>query len=221
MKVSEALLQRKSVRAFTHQEVDKLLIKNILISAGFSPSGVNSQPWCVHVLSGQSKLTLQALIEKEFRKGVKMNMDYQYYPIEWVEPYRSRRKECGLQMYSALNISREDKQQQQDQWAANYRSFDAPVMMLFSMDAVFDTGSYLDFGIFLQSLMLAVTEQGLATCPQVSLSEYPDIVKPFIKIASDAQLICGMALGYEDTLAAINHYRTSRVPIDDWVTFLS
>jgi len=221
MKVSEALRQRKSVRAFTHQNVDIKRIKDVLTSAGHAPSGVNTQPWRVHVLSGQSIINLQKQLEQAFRGGVKMNMDYQYYPIEWVEPYRARRKECGLQMYSALNIRREDKQRQQDQWAANYRSFDAPVMLLFSMDKVFETGSYLDFGIFLQSLMLAATEQGLATCPQVSLSEYPDIIKPFLNIAPESQLICGMAMGYEDKTASINNYRTSRVAIDDWASFLS
>lgn len=221
MKVSEALRHRKSVRAFTTQTVDESLIKEVLTSAGHAPSGVNTQPWQVHVLTGNSKQTLQSKLEKEFREGVKMNMDYQYYPIEWIEPFRSRRKECGLQMYSALSITREDKLKQQDQWAANYRSFDAPVMMLFSMNKVFETGSYLDFGIFLQSLMLAATEQGLATCPQVSLSEYPDIIKPFLSLNTDAQLICGMAMGYEKTEAAINSYRTSRVSIDDWAQFLN
>ncbi len=221
MKVSEALRQRKSVRAFTNQKVEETLIKEVLTSAGHAPSGVNTQPWHVHVLTGASKQTLQEYIEKEFRNGVKMNMDYQYYPIEWIEPYKSRRRECGLQMYSALNIAREDKQQQQDQWAANYRSFDAPVMMLFSMDKVFETGSYLDFGIFLQSLMLAATEQGLATCPQVALSEYPDIIKPFLGLDKKSQLLCGLAMGYEDIEAVINSYRTSRAPIDDWVHFLS
>jgi len=221
MNVSEALRQRKSVRAYNNKSVDNSIIKEILESAGHAPSGVNVQPWQVHVLTGESKKNLQEQLEKEFRNGVKMNMDYQYYPKEWIEPYRSRRKECGLKMYSALNIKREDKQKQQDQWAANYRSFDAPVMLLFTMDKVFETGSYLDFGIFYQSLMLAATEQGIATCPQASLSEYPDIIKPFLSVDSDTQLLCGMAMGYEDSEAAINSYRTSRAPIDEWVNFLS
>lgn len=221
MKVSEALRQRKSVRAYSNKKVDISIIKNILTSAGYAPSGVNVQPWQVHVLTGESKKTLQEKLENEFRNGVKMNMDYQYYPLEWIEPYRSRRKECGLKMFSALDIKREDKQKQKDQWAANYRSFDAPVMLLFTMDKVFETGSFLDFGIFYQSLMLAATEQGLGTCPQASLSEYPDIIKPFLGIDADSQLLCGMAMGYEDTEAVINSYRTSRAPIDEWVSFLS
>lgn len=220
MNVRDALRQRKSVRSFSDERVDEQLIKDILTSAGHAPSGVNAQPWQAHVLTGASKKSLQTRLEKEFRAGVKMNMDYLYYPIEWIDPYRSRRKQCGLQMYSALNISRQDKQRQQDQWAANYRAFDAPVMMLFSMDKVFETGSYLDFGLFLQSLLLAATEQNLATCPQAALSEYPDIIKPFLNLEADSQLICGMALGYENVGAAINSYRTARAPIEDWVKFL-
>lgn len=220
MNVSDALKTRKAVRAFTNQAVDKATIKQMLASAGHAPSGVNTQPWNVHVLTGESKRTLQSQMEQAFRSGEKSKMNYQYYPLEWIEPFRSRRKECGLAMYSALEISREDKQKQQDQWAANYRAFDAPVMLLFSMDGVLETGSYLDFGLFLQSLMLVAVEKGLATCPQAALAEYPDIVKPFLKLDESSQLICGMALGYEDVSAKVNSYRTTREEVDTWATFL-
>ncbi|MBF0264727.1 MAG: nitroreductase [Gammaproteobacteria bacterium] len=220
MKVSEALRNRKSVRAFTDQEVDNELIKEILTSAGHAPSGVNTQPWNVLVLTGESKEQLQKLMEAEFRAGEKGKMDYQYYPLEWQEPYKGRRKECGLQMYSALEIAREDKEKQLNQWAANYRSFDAPVMMIFYMDGVMETGSFLDYGMFLQSVMLAATEQGLATCPQAALAEYPDIVRKFAELDDDCKIICGISLGYEETSAAVNSYRTNREAIEQWVKFL-
>lgn len=220
MRVSEALETRKSVRAFTNQSVEKALIKEILTLAGNAPSGANTQPWITHVLMGESKDNLQAQVEDAFRAGKKEKMDYQYYPLEWSEPFRTRRKECGLNMYSALSITRKDKQRQQQQWAANYRAFDAPVMLLFSMDGALETGSYLDFGLFLQSVMLLAIEFGLATCPQVALVEYPSIIKPFLKISSDSQLVCGMAMGYEDKTAKVNSYRTARKEIADWVTFL-
>lgn len=220
MKVSEALKNRKSVRSFTDQSVEKETIKDILSLAGHAPSGVNTQPWITHVLTGDSKIQLQTKMEQEFRQGVKGKMDYQYYPLDWIEPFRSRRKECGLKMYSALEITREDKDRQLDQWAANYRAFDAPVMLIFSMESVLETGSYLDFGLFLQSVMLAAVEKGLATCPQAALGEYPDIVKPFLGLPEDSQLICGMSLGYEDTTAKVNSYRTTREDVDSWATFL-
>ena len=220
MNVSEALEKRKSVRAFTSQEVDKSLIKTILESAGHAPSGVNTQPWKVVVLTGEKKQQLQKQMEDAFVAGQRGKMDYQYYPLEWTDPYKSRRKECGLQMYSALEITRDDKEKQLKQWAANYRAFDAPVMLLFYMDSVLETGSYLDYGMFLQSLMLAATEQGVATCPQAALAEYPEIVKSFLNLDQDCVLICGMSMGYEDTTAAVNSYRTSREAIENWVQFI-
>ena len=221
MNVSDALRKRKSVRAFTSQGVEPSLIKEILTSAGHAPSGVNTQPWNVLVLTGESKEQLQGKMEDAFRSGQKGKMDYQYYPLEWQEPYKGRRKECGLQMYSALEIAREDKEKQLNQWAANYRSFDAPVMLIFYMDGVMETGSFLDYGMFLQSVMLAATEKGLATCPQAALAEYPDIVRDYAKLNEDCKILCGISLGYEDESAAVNSYRTNREPIDNWVKFLN
>mgnify|MGYP000333147200 CR=1 FL=1 len=182
MDVSEALRKRKSVRSFIDKDVAIEDIKEILESAGHAPSGVNTQPWQVLVLTGDQKQQLQSKMEAEFRAGQKGKMDYQYYPLEWIEPYKARRKECGLQMYSALEISREDKEKQLNQWAANYRAFDAPVMLLFYMDGVMETGSFLDYGMFIQSVMLAATEKGIATCPQAALAEYPEIVKNFARL---------------------------------------
>lgn len=220
MNVNEALRKRKSVRAFTEQAVDTELLKEILESAGHAPSGVNTQPWKVLVLTGEQKQKLQSEMETTFTSGQKGTMDYQYYPLEWTEPYKGRRKECGLLMYSALKITREDKEKQLKQWAANYRSFDAPVMLIFYMDGIMETGSFLDYGMFLQSVMLAATEKGLATCPQAALAEYPEMVKSFANLADDCKIICGISIGYEDQTAAVNGYRTSREPVENWATFL-
>lgn len=219
MNVSEALLKRKAVRAYTNKMVKQELLEQILTSASHAPSGVNTQPWQVAVLTGEKKHLLQEKMLEAFTARQEKKMDYQYYPLEWIEPYKKRRKECGLQMYSALNIAREDKTKQIKQWAANYRAFDAPVMLLFYMDAELQTGSYLDYGMFLQSIMLAATEQGLASCPQAALVEYSDIVRDFLNLSSDCQLICGMALGYEDVDAPVNSYRTERADINEFVTF--
>jgi nitroreductase len=156
---------------------------------------------------------LQAQIETAFRSGDKGKADYPYYPENWVEPYKSRRKACGLQLYSALDITRKDKQRQLDQWAANYRAFDAPVMLLFFMGGAMKTGSFLDYGMFLQSVMLSAVEQDLASCALASLANYPHIIKPALSYPDDSILVCGMALVYEDKTAAVNHYRTPRVEI--------
>ncbi|MGR9045010.1 MAG: nitroreductase [Gammaproteobacteria bacterium] len=219
MKVSDALVKRKSTRAFLERAVEPEKVKRILAAARHAPSGVNTQPWQVAVVTGERKLKLQQRLEQAFRTGVERKMDYPYYPEHWREPYRSRRKACGLQLYSVLNIGREDKQRQMDQWAANYRAFDAPVMLLFFMDPVLETGSFLDYGLFLQSIMLMAVEEGLATCPQAALAEYPEIVKNQLGYPSDSILLCGMALGYEDAKAPVNSYRTPREEIEAFARF--
>ncbi len=219
MKVSAYLQQRKSTRAFLDKKPDEALIRKILTSAAHAPSGVNSQPWQVAVLTGAKKESLQSKMETAFRSGQVGKMDYSYYPNEWKSPYKERRKECGLLMYSTLGITREDKERQLKQWAANYRAFDAPVMLLFFMENVMEAGSFMDFGMFLQSIMLRAMEEGLATCPQAALGEYPDIVRKELGYPDNAIVMCGMAIGYEDESAVVNSYRTSRENIDVFTKF--
>lgn len=219
MNVFEALQKRKSVRSFLDKEVEKEKIKTILDNAKCAPSGVNTQPWRVCVVSKDKKKAIEAKVIEAFEGGQKAAMDYQYYPLQWEEPYKSRRKETGLLMYRTLGISREDKERQVEQWKANYRAFDAPVVLYFFIDASLEKGSYLDYGMFLQSVMLAATELGLGSCPQAALAEFPDIVKEELGIGQDKVLLCGMALGYEDTDASINSYRTERISLEEFVSF--
>lgn len=219
MDVERALLQRKSVRAFLDKAVEKEKIRNILAAASHAPSGANMQPWQVAVVSGESKQKLQQKIEAAFHGGDRGKADYRYYPVEWTEPYKSRRMACGLQLYATLGIKRENKQRQLDQWAANYRSFGAPVMLLFFMDRILQTGSFMDYGMFLQSIMLAAVEQGLATCPQASLADYAELIRQALDYPDDSILLCGMALGYEDKDALVNTYRTPRENIDSFARF--
>lgn len=213
MDVNQALRQRKSTRAFLDKPVEAEKLERILDAARHAPSGTNTQPWQVAVVRGESKKKLETALETAFRAGETKAMDFEYYPVEWIEPFKSRRKACGLQMYSTLDIKREDKARQLDQWAANYRAFDAPVMMLFFIDKIMETGSYLDYGLFLQSVMLMAEEEGLATCPQASLGEYPVIVKEQLGYEPDSVLVCGLALGYEEKEALVNNYRTPREEI--------
>ncbi len=219
MNVIKALEQRKSTRAFLSKEVEQEKINTILNAARHAPSGTNTQPWQVAVVTGEAKINLQTKIEEAFRAGDKGNADYTYYPDEWQQPYVSRRKECGLLLYKTLGIRREDKERQINQWAANYRAFDAPVLLLFFMDDVMQTGSYIDYGMFLQSVMLVAVDQGLATCPQASIADYPEIIKAELAYPEETILLCGMALGYEDKDALVNSYRTSREDVDSFTRY--
>jgi len=219
MDVTQALLQRKSTRAFLDTPVSRDTVTRLVSLARQAPSGANTQPWQVAVVSGITKQQLQARLESAFRAGESSKMQYHYYPVEWKPLYKERRVACGLQLYQAVNIKRDDKQRRLEQWIANYRAFDAPVLLLFFMDASLEKGSFMDYGMFLQSLMLAAVEQGLATCPQAALGEYPEIVREVIGFPDDTILLCGMALGYEDVNAPINHYRTPREPVEDFTRF--
>lgn len=220
MDITTAIKQRKSVRAFLDKQVDKNLIRDILDTAKHAPSGVNMQPWQTYVLSGEKKESLQIKIEELFDKGIKENMEYNYYPKEWIEPYKSRRKETGLLMYKTLKITREDKEKQIEQWKANYRAFDAPVVIYFFIDKNLEKGSYLDYGMFLQSIMLCAIEKGLATCMQAAHAEYSQTIKKELHVEENKVLLGGMALGYEDTNAIINSYRTNRIDIEKFSTFV-
>lgn len=219
MDVKTALLNRKSTRAFLNREVSIDKINEIIEQSKTAPSGVNTQPWKVAVLSGESKENLCNKFEKAFRSGQKGSMDYKYYPVEWKSEYKERRKECGLLLYSTLEIGREDKERQINQWAMNYQAFNAPVILLFFIDKTMEKGSFMDYGMFIQSIMLSAIEQGLATCPQAALGEYPDIVRSELPEYKDKLVLCGLALGYEDKEHIVNSYRTTRESIDSFVNY--
>ncbi|MBU1566944.1 MAG: nitroreductase [Proteobacteria bacterium] len=219
MNVIEALGQRKSTRAFLPKPVEKEKIVTILQAARHAPSGTNAQPWQVAVVCGKKKAELTEAMEGAFRENGPGDMDYHYYPLEWHEPFKKRRVTCGAQLYSALNIDRHDKERRLAQWRANYRAFDAPVMLFFFLDRAMQKGSFLDFGMFIQSLMLAAVEEGLATCAQAALGQYPALVKDFLGYNLETLLLCGMALGYEDPDAPVNNYRTEREEVAVFTRF--
>lgn len=221
MNVTQAIQQRHSCRAFTEQTVAKETIKQILNTAKRAPSGVNMQPWEVVVLSGDMKNALSEKMVKAFQEGNTEEMDYHYYPKTWEPVFKGRRVDTGKQLYHALNIKREDKEKRLAQWQANYRAFDAPVMLLFFIDKSLEAGSYMDYGMFLQNIMLLAEEAGLGTCPQGALGEFPSIIKQELNIEKDKVLLGGMALGYKDEAHPVNQYRTPRAELEEFCQFIS
>jgi nitroreductase len=219
MNTIEALKKRKSIRAFLDKSVEKDKIVTILETAKLSPSGVNMQPFDMCVVSGNKKISIENKILQAFDNNQKEAMDYDYYPKEFKEPYKSRRREMGLLMYKTIGITKGDKEKQIEQWKKNYQAFNAPVVLYFFIDDSLGKGSYLDYGMFLQSIMLTATHLDLATCPMVSLAEYPSIVKEELNIPNNKLLLCGIALGYEDTNDPINSFKTNRIDLDEFVKF--
>lgn len=213
------MCDRRSVRAFLKKEVPPEIIVNILDAARFSPSGVNTQPWKVAILGPQHRQKISQMITTAKDNQIPENPDYQYYPQEWVEPFKSRRKACGLALYGALNIQFKETEKRKVQWYRNYHFFDAPLGLIFYIDSHLCKGSWMDIGMFIQNVMLAARFYGLETCPQASLAEYPDIIREHLNISSSYHIVCGMAIGYADWTHPVNQYRTTREEVSTFTVW--
>ncbi len=220
MSVLKSLKCRKSVRAFLPNEIPSEIFELLFDAVRWCPSSKNTQPWKVVVISGEKKKQLTTKILSAFENGIKPEMEYNYDGDMKLEgELRNRAVACGKAMYDILDIKKEDKEKRMSQWKQNYVSFDSPSMILiFKNNNIGDSG-YIDCGMLLQSIMLAADELGLATCPQASLAQYPEIIKNEIGY-HDYTLICGVAIGFEDKSAPINNYRTAREDVEDFVEFL-
>ena len=219
MDVLEAMRGRKSTRAYLDKPVARETVEAILDAARWAPSGVNSQPWQVAVVTGTIKARIgdELLAARQARQPE--NPDYAYYPKDWQEPYKSRRKATGLALYQALNIGKDDAFARIKAWNNNYRFFGAPVGLLFFVDRALAQGAWVDMGMFIQNVMLAARGHGLETCPQASLAEYPVIVRGILTIPATRALVCGMALGYADASAPVNCYRIEREPVGAFMSW--
>ncbi len=227
MTVDEAIRTRRSIRAFASRPVDAALIEEILDLARRAPSGTNTQPWKVYVLRGASR---DALVQKvcaahdALRADPSLAAEYQeeydYYPRQWVSPYLERRRENGWGLYGLLGIGKGDKDRMHAQHQRNFRFFDAPVGLMFTVDRVMGRGSLLDYGMFLQNIMLAARARGLHTCPQAAWNAFARIILPHIGASEQEMLVCGMALGYADEDAVVNTFHTPREPVAHFTRWL-
>jgi nitroreductase len=225
--VDDAITSRMSTRAFTAQPVARDTITELLEVARRAPSGTNTQPWRVYVLQGASR---DALVDKvcaahdalyanpalaaEYREA------YDYYPEKWVSPYIDRRRENGWGLYGLLGITKGDKDKMHAQHQRNYRFFDAPVGFMFTLDRVMGRGSLMDYGMFLQNIMVAARARGLHTCPQAAWNGFAKIILPHIGAGPDEMLVCGMSLGYADPDHVVNGFHTPREPVTAFTKWL-
>lgn len=219
MNVSQALAERKSVRAFLDKPVPYADLEKILSFARYAPSGTNTQPWQVAIVSGNTKKELDNELLNAFRNNTPRNMDYKYYPDEFTLQMKHRRLACGLQMYKTLGIERGDTEKRLEQWSLNYSAFGAPAIFYIFAPKLIEKGSFMDCGMFIQSIMLMATELGLSTCAQAALAEYPSIVKNKLNYSDELSLLCGIAIGYEDKGALINSYKTPREEVSSFSKF--
>ncbi len=222
--IDRAIASRRSVRAFLDTPVEPAIIREILQVASRAPSGTNTQPWKVYVLTGEAKQRLSDEIVATFldpAKAAEHHEEYDYYPKEWIEPFIGRRRKVGFDLYNLLGLTKDDKKGMKQQHARNYQFFDAPVGLIFTIDRVMGKGSWLDYGMFMENIMISAIGHGLATCAQAAFNQFHKIIERQLNLPANEAIVCGMALGYEDKKAIVNTLKTSRVPVDEFVRFLS
>jgi nitroreductase len=218
--VDEAITSRRSVRAFLPDAVDEATVRAILEIAARAPSGTNMQPWKVYVTSGETKRKIaDAVLNSGIRAEKAIWDEYKYYPDQFFEPYLTRRRKVGFDLYGVLGIGRRDVERMREQHDRNFVFFDAPVGMIFTIDRRLNKGSWIDYGMFLENIMIAARARGLHTCPQAAFAPYHHQIRPVLGIPDEEAVVCGMALGYEDTSKPENALRTERAPLDEWVRF--
>ncbi|MDB5811550.1 MAG: hypothetical protein JWN94_3672 [Betaproteobacteria bacterium] len=219
--VFAAARTRRSMRAYKPDPVPPAMLREIVALGGEAPSGSNIQPWRVYALTGATLERLGDAIQHAFLTEEPGHVrDYDYYtdPIE--EPYLDRRRQCGWGLYGTLAIGRGDREKSKAYRARNYNFFGAPAGLVFTIDRKLERGSWLDYGMFLQTIMLAARARGLHTCAEASIASYPDIVRRELGISDDGIVICGMALGYADPDEIVNTFRPPRIALDDYAVFM-
>lgn len=221
--VDAAITSRRSIRAFLDKPVERTEIARILDVAARAPSGTNTQPWKVYVLTGAARARLSNAIlavnaDPEQARG--HTEEYAYYPREWTSPYIDRRRKIGWDLYSLLGLGRDNKAGMAAQHARNYAFFDAPVGLIFTIDRIMAQGSWLDYGMFLQNIMVAARARGLDTCPQAAFTQYHRIISAELDLPGNEMVVCGMALGWADPARVENTLVTEREPSHGFARFM-
>lgn len=221
--VDAAITSRRSIRAYLPKPVDRATIEDILRVASRAPSGTNTQPWQVCVLTGAARQRLSQRIlaaHDDPQERARHTEEYAYYPKAWQSPYIDRRRKVGWDLYGLLGIGKTDKERMHAQHGRNYAFFDAPVGLIFSIDRVMEVGSWLDYGMFLQNIMIAARARGLDTCPQAAFTQFHRLIAEELALPPQHMVVCGMSLGYADPDAVENTLMTEREPVAGFARFL-
>lgn len=220
MSVSEAIDSRMSCRAFLPTPVPGALIRELLEAAKRAPSGGNVQPWHVYVVAGEPLEELRGIIRAKLpTQPMGEGSEYNMYPPNMTEPYRSRRFKCGEDLYATIGIERADRPGRLAQFARNFDFFGAPAAMFFAIDRQMGADQWSDVGMFMQSLMLLARERGLHTCAQEAWSLWYRTLGEFLEFPPELMLFCGLAIGYRDESAPVNRLRTDRAPLQEFASF--
>jgi len=225
--VDDAITSRHSVRAFLNKAVEPQIIKDILTVASRAPSGTNTQPWKVYVVTGKKR---DEMIERVCKAQIELankpelashyRETFAYYPETWISPFIERRRENGWGLYGLLNIQKGDKEKMARQQLRNFQLFDAPVALYFTVNKVMGIGAKMDIAMMIQNVMIAAKARGLDTCPQAAWNHFHRIVLDVLNAPEDEELVCAIALGYADPNDIINTFITPRLPVEEFTVFL-
>ncbi|MFK8083834.1 MAG: nitroreductase [Granulosicoccus sp.] len=219
--VTDAINTRRSLRAFLSKPVPQQTLQHMLEIAARAPSGTNIQPWKTYVVTGATRDKLcKAVCEAFDDPQIKGASQVDYYPQQWFEPFLGRRRQVGWALYGLLGIEKGERAKTHAQHRRNYQFFDAPVGLIFTIHKDLATGSWLDYGLFMQNLMLLAREHGLHTCPQAAWADYHTTIRQVISLSDDEVVVSGMALGYADPAAIENTLVTERVDSSENVYFM-
>jgi nitroreductase len=223
MNVYEALASRRSVRDFLPTPVSADVIRRVLTAAARAPSGGNVQPWHIDVVAGERLDEFKAIMRRRLQEvaagDVSEQPEYPIYPQPLIAPYRDYRFQLGETMYAALGIPREDKAARLRWFARNYQFFGAPLALFCSIDRSMGPPQWSDLGMYLQSVMLLLREEGLDSCPQECWSVYPKTVAAFIGMPAQRMLFCGMAIGHANEQHPVNNFVSERAELSTFATF--
>lgn len=218
--VDAVISGRRSIRAYLPKPVERSVLDEIFEVASHAPSGANAQPWKVHALTGDSLQRVTTAVQAVFddpEERAKHHEEFDYYPSEWIEPFKARRRRNGWDLYGLLGIGREDKAEMKAHARRNYEFFGAPVGLIFTMDRIMGLGSLMDYGMFLQSIMVAAEARGLSTCPMAAFNVFHAIVRDELGLDDSEQVLCGIALGYADPDAVVNQLVNPRAELSEFV----
>lgn len=220
MTVSEAVETRRSVRAFLPTPVDPQVIRRVVERAARAPSGGNLQPWFIDVVGGARLDALKSTMAERLPQAPKGEpTDYDIYPADLPSPHRDYRFQVGEDLYGALGIPREDKTARMMWFARNFQFFGAPLALFCSTLRTMGPPQWSDLGMYLQTLMLLLREEGLDSCAQECWAMYPQTIGRFLNLPDDRILFCGMAIGFADGAEKANHFRSRRAPLEAFARF--
>lgn len=215
--VDSVIRSRKAVRVFRPDAVSRQDIADILDVARTAPSNSNTQPWHVHVLGGRVKRQLSdALADAHTAEA---HPPLQHMPEPLPDKHRLRQEEFGVRYYGALGIDKADVAARSVATARNFDFFGAPVGLIFTIDRCLKKYSWLDYGMFLQTIMIAARARGLDTCAQVSIARFQDVIATHLDLEPGYDVVCGMSLGYAQEESIVNRLAMPRAPVDQFARF--